>query len=125
MKLYECMVCGNVLEVLKDSAIVPNCCSRSMSLIKPNTNEKGLVEKHVPVYIKDGDTVTIEVGEIVHPSTEEHHIEWIALETKESLYRKKLNALDHPYAVFTLQSDDEEIVNIYAYCNIHGLWSIN
>ena len=39
-------------------------------------------EKHVPVVTKKCKTVKVDVGSVAHPMTEEHLIEWIALETE-------------------------------------------
>jgi superoxide reductase len=50
-----------------------------------------------------------------------HYIEWIALETAKGAQRKVLNPGDKPCAEFTL-TDDDSVVAVYAYCNLHGLW---
>ena len=52
--------------------------------------------------------------------TEEHHIAWIAVETKNG---SQIKYLDHTGATkveFALGGEDVEAV--YAYCNLHGLW---
>lgn len=123
MKFYKCDVCGNILEVIRDSAIVPNCCNKSMNLIKSNSDDSAAKEKHVPVYLKNENEIVVTVGSILHPSMENHYIEWIELETNKGCYRKFLTSLNQPSTTFLLEND-EEVVNIYAYCNIHGLWSI-
>ena len=52
---------------------------------------------------------------------EEHHIGWIALETKEGNQRKTLPVGGKPQATFAL-TDGDEVVAAYEYCNLHGLW---
>ncbi|SDB30236.1 superoxide reductase [Ruminococcaceae bacterium FB2012] len=77
-------------------------------------------EKHVPVWeVKDGK-VYVKVGDIAHPMTPEHLIEWAAVKTDKGLYFRFLKAGDPPAAVFTLV--DESVEEVYAYCNLHGLW---
>ena len=40
-------------------------------------------EKHVPVVSKKCKTVKVDVGSVAHPMTEEHLIEWVAVETEK------------------------------------------
>jgi superoxide reductase len=53
--------------------------------------------------------------------TEEHHIEWICLQTKQGRQRKALKPGERPVREFALVEGDE-VVAAYAYCNLHGLW---
>ena len=53
--------------------------------------------------------------------TEEHYIEWIALSSNEGVQIKWLKPGEAPIAEFKL-TDPESIVEVYAYCNLHGLW---
>ena len=52
---------------------------------------------------------------------DEHWIEWIVLETGNGWQIRQLHPGDKPAAEFALTPEDE-IVAVYAYCNIHGLW---
>ena len=79
------------------------------------------VEKHVPVYTIEGSHVHVVVGETKHPMLEEHFIEWITLNTNQGIYRKQLNPGQEPVADFCL-CDGEQVEEVYAYCNLHGLW---
>lgn len=124
MKAYACDTCGNVVEVIRDGAIIPICCGTSMRLVLPNSNDEASIEKHVPIYVKDGNRISVSVGEITHPSLPEHNIEWIEIETPNQIQRKYLKPYDQPFATFFLEDENVEILNIYAYCNIHGLWSV-
>ena len=76
-------------------------------------------EKHVPVVEVNGETVTVKVGSIEHPSLPAHYIEFILLETKSGIQTKWLKSGDKPEAAFTVH---EPVVAAYEYCNLHGLW---
>ena len=53
--------------------------------------------------------------------TEEHHIQFIILETNLGFQRKALKVDGEPVATFAIQ-DGEKVVAAYEYCNIHGFW---
>ena len=50
-----------------------------------------------------------------------HFIEWITLNTNQGIYRKQLIPGQEPIADFCL-CDGEYVEEVYAYCNLHGLW---
>ncbi len=120
MKFFVCEVCGNFVEMVKESGAPMTCCGQKMKELVPGTSD-GAVEKHVPVVTVDGNKVTVTVGSVEHPMAPEHYIEWIALETAKGSQRKTLNPGEPPCAEFIL-SDDDSCVAAYAYCNLHGLW---
>ncbi len=91
-----------------------------MKEIIPGTSDAAK-EKHVPLYIKEGNNIIVTVGEIEHPMTEEHYIEWVSIQTKFGNQRKALNPGEKPKVCFAL-CDGDEIEAVYAYCNLHGLW---
>ncbi|MBQ8284047.1 MAG: desulfoferrodoxin [Clostridia bacterium] len=78
-------------------------------------------EKHVPVVTKKCKQVKVDVGSVAHPMTAEHLIEWVAIETKQGYQIKYLSADVAPVCAFSL-ADGDELVAVYAYCNLHGLW---
>lgn len=119
-KFYICKHCGNILGVARDGGVVPVCCGEKMSVLEANTTDAAQ-EKHVPVVTVDGSTVTVEIGSVAHPMTEEHFIQWIYLETEQGAQRKCLTPADAPKAVFALAPGDKAIA-AYEYCNLHGLW---
>ena len=86
--------------------------------VTPNTTD-GAYEKHVPVIEQDGDTVTVKVGSVEHPSLPAHYIEWILLETEQGFQIHYLKPGMKPEAVFKV---NEAVVAAYEYCNLHGLW---
>lgn len=120
LKFYRCEHCGNIIVYLKASGVPVVCCGEKMKELIPGTVEAA-VEKHIPVVTKEGSTVTVKVGSVEHPSTPEHYIEWIVLQTKNGNQRKVLQAGDQPVAEFALM-DQDEVVTAFAYCNLHGLW---
>jgi superoxide reductase len=118
LEVYKCEVCGNIVEVLHggDGDLV--CCGQKMKLMAENTVDAAK-EKHVPVIEKKGDAITVKVGAVPHPMTEEHHIEWIELLADGVAYRQFLKAGDAPQAVFRVPASS---VTAREYCNLHGLW---
>lgn len=119
-KFLRCSVCGNIVERINDSGVPIMCCGQPMTTLNPGTSD-GAVEKHVPVYEVNGNVVTVKVGSVEHPMTPEHFIQWIDIETQEGIQRKTLTPQDKPEATFVLNEGDE-IVAVYEYCNLHGLW---
>ncbi len=120
MKFYKCMHCGNIIAFVENKGVPVMCCGQKMEEMVPNTTDAA-GEKHVPVYeVKDG-IVTVKVGSVEHPMLEEHHIGWVALETKQGNQRKLLLPGQKPEAEFAITSGDE-VVCVYEYCNLHGLW---
>ena len=76
-------------------------------------------EKHVPVIESVGDTVTVKVGSVEHPSLPVHYIGWILLETEQGFQIHYLKHGMKPEASFKV---NEAVVAAYEYCNLHGLW---
>lgn len=120
MNFYICKHCGNIIGKVHDAGVPVVCCGEKMALLEPNTTDAA-TEKHVPVVTVEGNTVTVTVGSVAHPMTEEHLIQWIYIETAQGGQRKALKAGDKPEAVFALAGDDT-LKAAYAYCNLHGLW---
>lgn len=120
LKFYICEHCGNIVVKVKDAGVPVMCCGQKMNEIIPGTTDAA-VEKHVPVYAKEGNLITVTVGAVAHPMLAEHYIEWIALQTKQGYQIKYLKPEEKPEAVFAL-SDADDAEAVYAYCNLHGLW---
>ena len=78
-------------------------------------------EKHVPLVTKKCKQVKVDVGSVAHPMSEEHLIEWVAIETEQGYQVKYLTANDVPVCEFSLAGGDK-LLAVYAYCNLHGLW---
>jgi superoxide reductase len=127
-EIYKCAVCGNIVEVLHGGAGQLVCCGQPMDLMAAKNVDQG-AEKHVPVVVdlpastcrvKDG--VKIKVGEVEHPMTLEHYIEWIEIDTGDGKAGKKfLKPGDLPESDFYTRVN---VLGARAYCNIHGLWEM-
>ncbi|MDC0584185.1 desulfoferrodoxin [Bacteroidales bacterium] len=117
-QVYECSVCGNVVEVLHEAKGTLSCCGQPMNLLEENTKDAA-VEKHVPVVEKIEGGYKVTVGEVNHPMQDEHLIEWIELVTEDTVLRKYLKPGDAPQAIFYTDAE-----NVFAreYCNLHGHW---
>ena len=120
MKFYICEHCGNMVAMVKDSGAPVMCCGQKMTEIVPGTTDAA-VEKHVPVFEVRDNKVYVTVGAAEHPMLPQHYIEWIAVQTKQGNQRKLLQPGDAPEACFALCEGDE-VVAVYAYCNLHSLW---
>lgn len=92
----------------------------NMVELKANDTDAAL-EKHVPVVEVNGTHVHAVVGSTLHPMTEAHYIDFIALVTDKKAELKRLVHTGKPEADFEL-ADDEKVVAVYEFCNLHGLW---
>ena len=119
-KFYICEHCGNIIAMVKESGVPVVCCGQKMKKLVPGTTEASL-EKHIPVYTKEGNKVKVVVGSVEHPMAPEHYIEWVSLQTKFGNQRKALKPGDEPKVCFSVCEDDE-VEAVYAYCNLHSLW---
>ena len=120
MKLYICKHCGNIISYVKESGVDVMCCGEKMEEIIPSQTDASN-EKHIPIVKRHENKIIVEVGEVEHPMTENHFIEWIAIETKSGGQKVKLCYTDKPRAEFLI-NDNDEIISAYAYCNLHGFW---
>ena len=117
MKVFKCTKCNNMISYLEKDACDVKCCGETMVELVPNTTDAA-GEKHVPVIEVSGNIVTVKVGSVEHPMTEEYYITWIAAEYSDSIVKYFYKPGDKPEAFF----DYEEGMVVYAYCNLHGLW---
>ncbi|WP_066716385.1 desulfoferrodoxin family protein [Clostridium sp. Marseille-P299] len=119
-KFYSCEKCHVVIEEISGNRQNYSCDDTKLTELSANTSE-GAQEKHLPVVEKDGNQVTVKVGSVSHPMSEEHSIEWVYLETEKGCQRVNLKANDEPVAIFLIPEGDRPI-SAYAYCNLHGFW---
>ena len=113
-EVYKCPECGNIVEVLVPTD--KEVCG--FKLLKENTTDAA-TEKHVPVVEKIDGGYRVTVGEVEHPMTEAHYIQWIELLTPTRVMRRELTPGDEPEAIF---KTCEQAVGAREYCNLHGLW---
>ena len=119
-KFFKCNVCGQVITKAKCSGLAVSCCGKPMQELIAGTTDAA-VEKHVPVYEVNGNVLSVKVGAVTHPSTQEHYIPFIAVQTNKNVLIKKINPEEAPEATFALL-EGEEVLEVYEYCNLHGLW---
>jgi superoxide reductase len=119
-KFFKCRHCGNIIAYVHSSGVKVVCCGEQMQELVPNTVDASH-EKHLPVVVREGNTVTVTIGSAEHPMLPEHHIEWICLETQKGRQRMSLKIGEKPVGVFYISPDDQ-VVAAFAYCNLHGLW---
>ena len=119
-RFFICEHCGNIIAMVKDKGVPVMCCGQKMTELIPGTTDAA-VEKHVPVFTVEGNKVLVTVGEVEHPMTPEHYIEWVSLQTKFGNQRKPLQPGQEPKVCFAICEGDE-VQAVYAYCNLHGLW---
>jgi len=120
-KFLKCDLCGNVVGVLDDAGHSLSCCGQEMRVLNANTTDAA-TEKHVPVVKREGNTITVTVGEVPHPMTEEHYISWINVAQGDKTQKVALARTGAPTATFTIE---EGGATVYEYCNLHGLWAVD
>jgi len=118
-KFFVCKRCGNMVGVINNSGVSMICCGEKMSELIANTVEAS-TEKHLPAVTKGKDTITVQVGSVLHPMEDGHNIKFIYVETTRGGQRKYLKPGEEPKVVFNFVNDKP--VAVYAYCNLHGLW---
>ena len=118
-KFLFCEHCKNLVNVICDSGIPLLCCGARMR--KLASNSSGRAENHLPDVRIEDERVLVRVGARPHPMIPEHYIEWIVAVTNQGYTVKHLNPSDAPKAEFAL-AEGETLQEVYAYCNIHGLW---
>ena len=113
VKLLKCNGCGKmVLEVI-GSKCPTKCCGEPMVELVPNTSD-GAGEKHVPAVKVEGNKVTVQVGEVLHPMLEAHYINFVILETDKGYQKHDLKPGETPEAHFGVT---EPVIAAYEYCN--------
>lgn len=121
-KFYRCLECGNIVGLINEGGGQLVCCGKPMEELIPNTEENVATEKHIPLVHEENGTVYVKVGEVLHPMLDNHYIQWIYLLTDQGGQRKVLKPGMKPEAVFHI-AENEVVLEVVAYCNLHGLWS--
>ena len=124
MKVFKCNKCGNIVELIEDGKGVLTCCGEAMEELVPNTVDAA-AEKHVPyTAIEEDDVLYVKVGEVDHPMTDEHYIQFIEVYTKDKSKLCLKYLKPNEIAEFEITNFEEKI-DALEYCNIHGLWRNN
>lgn len=119
-RFYICKHCGNIIGLIHDAGVPLLCCGEKMHPLVPNT-EDAATEKHLPVVSREHNLIRVTVGSVEHPMTEQHHIDWIYLQTDRGGQRKCPRLEGAPTVIFAL-TDEDQPQAVFAYCNLHGLW---
>ena len=91
-----------------------------LAKLEPNTVDAA-TEKHLPVVHFEDNVANIFVGEVEHPMEDEHYIQKICVVSENGdLYIKDLKPIDSPE--ISVDIGESNKVEVYAYCNKHGLW---
>jgi superoxide reductase len=122
--VFRCSKCGLQMEVTnrcncEGNMQMPICCNTPMLLQKENSQD-AVTEKHVPVVETLDNGILVKIGEIPHPMTPEHYIEWIEVINGSYVNRCYLKPGDLPQAAFYVPLSPKLVIR--ASCNIHGLW---
>lgn len=118
-KFFRCKHCGNFIGLINNAGVPLVCCGEKMEELVANTVEAS-TEKHIPEVEIEGDTISVQVGSVMHPMLDKHHIEYIYLETENGGQRKSLEIGKDPVAKFKVI--DDKPIAVFEYCNLHGLW---
>ena len=118
-KFFICDTCKNIVTSINMRDMPVTCCGNNMTELEPNTVDASN-EKHVPEVSVSGSNIKVQVGSVLHPMTDEHHISFIYVETEQGGQYKSLNPGEEPAAEFSFVNDKP--IAVYEYCNLHGLW---
>lgn len=121
-KFFRCKKCGNLMGIINNSGVPIICCGEPMEELHSNTVEAS-TEKHIPQVSVKERLVHVKIGSVPHPMTEEHHIEFIYLQTENGGQMRCLKVESEADAMFAVL--EEKPLAAYAYCNLHGLWKVD
>ncbi len=110
----------DIVEVIASNGCEISCDNKPMKELVANSTDAAQ-EKHVPQFQINGNIVKVDVGSVKHPMEEAHMIGWVYIVTNQGAQRKFLKANTDPVIEFAL-CPDEQLQEVYAYCNLHGLW---
>ena len=110
----------DIVEVIASNGCEISCDNKPMKELVANSTDAAQ-EKHVPQFQINGNIVKVYVGSVKHPMEEAHMIGWVYIVTNQGAQRKFLKANTDPVIEFAL-CPDEQLEEVYAYCNLHGLW---
>jgi superoxide reductase len=118
LDVYRCELCGHIIEIVNKGEGTLVCCGQNMTFLSENSRDAA-VEKHVPVIEISSDGIKVKVGQVAHPMTEEHLIQWIEVIVDDKICRSWLKPGDAPEAFFKLSGSK---ISAREYCNLHGHW---
>lgn len=143
---FRCSHCKNlVIQESKhtDDEIEIICCGQPVRALIENKQED-LEPEHRPILSitggYDANVATVSIGERAHLMDPSHYIEWVYLYTFEGGQLKFLKPKQEALVIFALAQEDSYVYcdrlncmkckfnckrgfRVYAYCNLHGLWT--
>ncbi len=119
-KFYYCEICKKLVQEQNNAKGHLACCGKPMVELYANSTDASQ-EKHVPQVTVQGDKVSVCVGSVPHPMTEEHLIQWVYLKTQQGGQFHYFSHTEEPKAEFIVAPKDKAVA-VYEYCNLHGLW---
>lgn len=118
MKIFKCEECEKLIYTFDTNDYeVVNCCEKEVIRID---NISTTDPDHAITYERIGNFVKVKVFEGNHAMTNVHHLEYLILESSKKTIRHNFDDEILSEAIFLL-SEKEEVLNIYTFCNIHGL----
>ncbi|MBQ8428055.1 MAG: desulfoferrodoxin [Clostridia bacterium] len=112
--IYQCEKCGKAVVSTHELNV------EGYKLLEAGVTDAAQ-EKHVPVIEKRCGEIRVSVGSVMHPATAEHYIEWVLLVTDNGYQLKYIPVGEEAVVSFRL-GKGEKLQEVYAYCNLHGLW---
>lgn len=120
----KCNECGLIAEIVIPCQCHPACtmvcCGTTLQPLKENTSD-GAKEKHVPYAVEEANGTRVQIGSVLHPATEEHHIVWIEMIQDSYVMRCYIMPGEKPQAFFPVKLKAGTVLR--EYCNLHGLWT--
>lgn len=133
LEVYQCEKTKAAIEIIKAEGIQPAKGSGPdsetvqykgipLKFLPANTSE-GASEKHMPVAAFEGEKLIVKVGDVMHPMTSEHLIEWVTIVYDNFVQHGAFCSEQSPQITFHVGKASS--VDVYAYCNLHGLWKVH
>ena len=122
LDLYRCEICQNLVEVILNGGGELVCCGQPMKKLDAKTNEEAMMEKHVPVFIKNEEGKDeVRVGEVLHPMNDDHYIMFIETisEDRNNANLQYLYPGQEPKMILEKKLGK---TRAREFCSLHGLW---
>lgn len=119
-QLLKCSICGNKVIVVGVGGGEITCCGQAMDVVNESTGGDK-APKHLPIITREGDEITVAVGEATHPMDADHYIVEILIFVGNEGFVKFLKPGDEPKLVVKTKEEGE--ITAKAICNLHGIWT--
>jgi len=121
LDFYRCEICGNLVQVILNGNGELVCCGQPMQKLDGKNAEEAMLEKHIPVFVKNENGEEVRVGEVLHPTVNEHYIMFIETisEDRNHVQLQYLHPGEEPKMILNKKLGK---TLAYEFCNLHGLW---